>query len=261
VTASAPARPAPEPRESLRATVARLAAAQKSSKGAPAYSRFVNRPLGRVIAALAYRLGLTPNTVSAVSAAFSLSGILLLALARPAPGTALAVSGLLVAGYAFDAADGQLARLRGGGSLAGEWLDHMIDAAKVSSLHVAVAIAVYRWFGVGDAWVLVPLGFTVVAAVFFFGMILNDQLRRQQGLGARPGARATSPLRALAAAPTDYGVLCLAFLLLGAPPVFLGCYTVLFAGTAAYLALAVVLWFREMQAMDRLQQPDGEVVA
>jgi phosphatidylglycerophosphate synthase len=197
--------------------------------------------------------------VSAISAALSLSGILVLALVRPAPATALAVSGLLVAGYAFDAADGQLARLRGGGSLAGEWLDHMIDAAKVSSLHVAVVIAVHRWFGVGEGWALVPLGFTVVAAVFFFGMILNDQLRRQRGLGGRPGARPTSPLRSLAAVPTDYGVLCLVFLLLGAPRVFLVGYTVLFAGTTAYLLLAVVAWFREMQRLDR-QQLDGEVM-
>jgi phosphatidylglycerophosphate synthase len=251
VTTSAPARPTPEPRESVRATVARLAEAQKSSKGAPAYSRFVNRPLGRVLAALAYRFGLTPNGVSAISAAFSLTGILVLAFARPGPLTALVISGLLVIGYAFDAADGQLARLRGGGSLAGEWLDHMIDAAKVSSLHVAVAISVYRWFGVGIGWVLVPLGFTIVAAVFFFGMILNDQLRRQRGLGARPGAAARSPLRSLAAVPTDYGVLCLAFLLLAAPPAFLVGYGVLFAGTSAYLLLAVVVWFREMQGLDR----------
>lgn len=251
MTTSAPVRPAPEPREPLRATVARLAGAQKSSKGAPAYSRFVNRPLGRVVAAVAYRLGLTPNGVSAISGTFSLAGILVLAVVRPTPATALAISALLVTGYAFDAADGQLARLRGGGSLAGEWLDHMIDAAKVSSLHIAVAVAVYRWFGVGDGWVLVPLGFTVVAAVFFFGMILNDQLRRQRGLGARPGAPATSPLRSLAAVPTDYGVLCLAFLLLGAPRAFLVSYTVLFAGTTAYLLAALVAWFRQMQELDR----------
>lgn len=251
MTTSAPARQAAEPREPLRITVARLAGAQKSSKGAPAYSRFVNRPLGRVVAAVAYRLGLTPNLVSAISGAFSLTAILVLALVRPTLATAFAVSALLVAGYAFDAADGQLARLRGGGSLAGEWLDHMIDAAKISSLHVAVAVAVYRWFGVGDGWVLVPLGFTVVGAVFFFGMILNDQLRRQRGLGARPGTPETSPLRSLVAVPTDYGVLCLAFLLLAAPRAFLGCYTVLFAGTTAYLLAALVAWFHQMQALDR----------
>jgi phosphatidylglycerophosphate synthase len=210
---------------------------------------------------VAYRLGLTPNGVSAISGTFSLSGILVLAIARPTPLVALVVSGLLVVGYAFDAADGQLARLRGGGSLAGEWLDHMIDAAKVSSLHVAVAITVYRSFDVGKGWVLVPLGFTVVAAVFFFGMILNDQLRRQRGLGARPGAPATSPLRSLAAVPTDYGVLCLAFLLLAAPRAFLVCYTVLLAGTTAYLVPALVAWFREMQGLDRLQQPRREAGA
>jgi phosphatidylglycerophosphate synthase len=44
---------------------------------------------------------------------------------------------VLVLGYALDAADGQLARLRGGGSSLGEWLDHMIDSAKVVGPHLA----------------------------------------------------------------------------------------------------------------------------
>ena len=42
---SAPSR-TPVPRE-FRAALAALASAQKSSSGAPAYSRFVNRRLGR----------------------------------------------------------------------------------------------------------------------------------------------------------------------------------------------------------------------
>jgi phosphatidylglycerophosphate synthase len=246
VTAPAQAPPVGEP---LRATVARLAASQKSSKGAPAYSRFVNRPLGRVLAAVAYRLGLTPNTVSAASAALTAIGIAVLALAPPAAGTAVAVCAALVLGYALDAADGQLARLRGGGTLSGEWLDHMIDAVKISTLHVVVAVTVYRSFGVDERWTLVPLGFGVVAAVHFFGTILGDQLRRQRPASVRPGAR-TSTLRSLAVLPTDYGVLCLAFALLGLPRAFLACYTVLFVGTAGYLALAVVKWFRDMQALD-----------
>ena len=244
---------------SLRETVAQLSQAQKPSAGTPAYSRFVNRRIGRVFAAAAFLGRRTPNQVSLASGFCSLVGIVLVATVRPSFLLALVVTLLLVLGYGLDSADGQLARLRGGGSPLGEWLDHMIDAAKVSSLHVAVVIAVHRWFGVGEGWALVPLGFTVVAAVFFFGMILNDQLRRQRGLGGRPGARPTSPLRSLAAVPTDYGVLCLVFLLLGAPRVFLVGYTVLFAGTTAYLLLAVVAWFREMQRLDR-QQLDGEVM-
>ena len=57
---------------------------------------------------------------------------------------------LLVVGYAFDAADGQLARLRGGGIIAGEWLDHMVDAIKVASLHLAVLVGLYRFDAVPD---------------------------------------------------------------------------------------------------------------
>ena len=50
--------------------------------------------------------------------------------------------------------------------------------------------------------------------------------------------------------PTDYGVLCVSFLLLGAPTVFFGVYTLLFAGSAGYLLLALVKWFRVMKDLD-----------
>jgi phosphatidylglycerophosphate synthase len=240
--------PPPETPETIGATVRRLAAAQKSSKGAPAYSRFVNRPLGRVFAAVAYRLGLTPDAVTAVSAAFTFAAIGVLALVAPSAWVAAAVCAGLVLGYALDAADGQLARLRGGGSLAGEWLDHMVDATKIVTLHLAVAVWLYRFSGLDVRWVLLPFAFTVAASVHFFGMILTDQLRRQHSFGA--GARAhSSALRSLAVLPTDYGVLCLAFALLALPRPFLAVYGVLGAGTAAYTLLAAVKWFRELRAM------------
>ena len=236
------------------AALQRLGSAQKSAKGAPAYSRFVNRRLGRYLAALAYVLGLTPNTVTAISGAFSFAGIAVLALVAPSWWVGIIVMLCLVIGYALDSADGQLARLRGGGSTAGEWLDHMIDATKISSLHLAVLIAAYRWFEFDSAaWLLVPIGFTVVAAVSFFGMILNDQLQRAHQVGKPPAitaAGAPSTLRSLLVAPTDYGVLCLSFLLLGAPPVFFAVYCVLFAGSLGYLLLAAVKWFRVMQGLD-----------
>ncbi|WP_231979255.1 hypothetical protein [Tessaracoccus coleopterorum] len=49
-----------------------------------------------------------------VSAFFTLTGIALIALLPPGPVAALTVTSALVLGYALDAADGQLARLRGG---------------------------------------------------------------------------------------------------------------------------------------------------
>ncbi len=51
--------------------LAKTSGVQKTSKGAPAYSRFINRRLGRYLAAGAFALRMTPNQVTFVSAMFS----------------------------------------------------------------------------------------------------------------------------------------------------------------------------------------------
>ncbi|MGY1842299.1 CDP-alcohol phosphatidyltransferase family protein [Modestobacter sp. SYSU DS0875] len=244
--------PAARPRpgeETLRETVRRLGSAQKGAKGAPAYSRFVNRRLGRLLAALAFHARLTPNAVTGISALFTFSGIAVLALVPPSGWAGLLVAGCLVAGYAFDSADGQLARLRGGGSPAGEWLDHMVDALKIASLHLALLIGLYRFEPVERGpWLLMPLGFSVVSVVLFFGTLLNEAMRAQHGARTRAAHTDGRPsvLRSLLVMPTDYGLLCLVFLLWGAPVVFLSAYGLLLLATAAYLGLASVKWFGEM---------------
>ena len=240
-------------RPGLRATLARLSAAQKGSAGAPLYSRFVNRPLGRFFAALAYAAGLTPNAVTAVSGACTATGVALLALVSPSVPMGLAVAGCLVLGYGLDAADGQLARLRGGGSPAGEWLDHMVDAAKVAGLHLAVAIGLYRFTDVDPAVLLVPLGFCFVDVVIFFAMMLNEALRAQHGVATRAQGptQHVGLTRSLLALPTDYGVLALTFALFGATSVFVPVYAALGLAEGLYLALALVRWFREMDRLPR----------
>ena len=242
----------PEVDERYSDTVRRLAGAQKSGKGAPAYSRFVNRRLGRYLAAAAYHVGLTPNTVTLLSAACSFTAIALLALLRPSLAAGVLTAALLVLGYGLDAADGQLARLRGGGSVAGEWLDHFIDAIKVASYHLAVAIGAYRSGLTPDGFLLVPLGYSVVASVSFFAQILNEQLSKAHG-GARSTADPAEPaplLASLLKIPTDYGLLCLLPVLLAWYDAFLVAYTAMFVVSAAYLALASVSWFRRMRALD-----------
>ncbi len=235
---------------SHREVVQRLGSAQKArSAGAPAYSVLVNRPAGRQLAARAYRLGMTPDGVTATSAAFSLAAILAVALAPAWGWWGLLVWALLAAGYALDSADGQLARLRGGGSPAGEWLDHVVDAAKISSLHGAVLVWAFRHLDLPSGWLLVPLGFAVVAAVAFFTQILNDSLRRAHP-GGPVAAGSPSLRRSLVVLPTDYGVLCLAFVLLGTPVAFFAVYTALAAASAAHLFLALPKWHRDMVALN-----------
>lgn len=225
--------------------------AQKGrAKGAPGYSIYVNRKVGRYLAAFAHTLGLTPNQVTLVSAVFTFSGIILLATAPPSWILAIAVWLLLALGYAWDSADGQVARLRGGGSVAGEWLDHFVDALKISSLHLAVLVGWHRFFPLNnDLLLLVPIGFAIVGAVTFFAMILNDLLKAARGVSKSMDVGGSSPLRSILLLPTDYGVLCLAFVLWGFPTVFVVVYSFLALACAMFLILAASKWFRDMKAI------------
>lgn len=242
---------------SYGAALGRLRDAQKTSKGAPPYSLYINRPVGRFLAAAAYQMGMTPKQVTGLSALFTFGAIAALAIFPPTPLMGLIVFLGLVLGYALDSVDGQLARLRGGGSTAGEWLDHIVDFAKVSVLHLAVLITAYRHFELTNfGWLFVPIGFTLVSAVYFFGMILNEQLARvhraKVGLPLPPPAN-TSVRRSLLKLPTDYGVLCLVFVLLASPNIFVWAYSVLALASAGYLLLILPKWYWDMVALDSQQ--------
>lgn len=233
-----------------RDAVQRLEAAQKPSAGTPAYSRYVNRPLGRQIAAWAYIARLTPNGVTGISALLTFSAVAVLAIMRPEWWVGVTVCVLLLLGYAFDSADGQLARLRGGGSPQGEWLDHTVDAAKVTALHMAVLITAYRDFDLPVAWLLVPMLYVFVDNLTFFGMVLKDLLSvRETGGKTRAWTTSTSALHAIAVIPTDYGVFCAMFLLLGQHLLFFGAYTLMAVCNAVILVLVLVKWYRDMGAL------------
>lgn len=241
--------PAPSVTDSLR----RLGAAQKSNKGAPLYSVLVNRPMGRLFAALAHQVGLTPNQITLISAVFTFGGIALLAIASPTWPTAIAVALALTIGYGLDAADGQLARLRGGGSLFGEWLDHVVDSFKIATLHTATAVMIYRFYDVDPLVLLLPLGFGAVYVVHFFGMLLTDLLTRVHYAGNSqdlPPKGAPSTVISLLKLPTDYGLLCWVYILIPLPMAFLFGYGLLAVGTAGYTLLVLFRWARSMARLD-----------
>lgn len=235
------------------AAVRELAAAQKPGAGVPAYTRYVNRPLGRLVAAAASVVGATPNQVSAASGVLSLVSIAVLAVFPPSWPLGLAVGLGLIMGYVLDSADGQLARLGGGGSFRGEWLDHVIDSARMPVVHMGVLVAVYRFYpDLAVGFLLVPLGYLLVSVVRFFALMLAEQMRRYARQQPDPGTPSDrSLLRSLIALPGDFGVLCLVFLAWGSLPVFLVTYTVLFAGNAAMFLPSLTRRYRELRLLEK----------
>ncbi|MEV7234941.1 CDP-alcohol phosphatidyltransferase family protein [Streptomyces sp. NPDC051020] len=231
-----------------------LRGAQKTAKGVSLYSRYVNRPAGRVLAAGAYRIGLTPNQVTLVSAFFTFTAVALVALVRPSWGLAFAVYAGLAVGFAFDSADGQLARLTGRGGPDGEWLDHVVDCAKLILVHTAVLISFHRFAQLpGEGWLLLPLGFLFVAVLTFCAGLLREQLGKAAARPV-PAGRATAPapvsrVRAVALLPADYGVFCLVFLLYGDETAFRIGYAALAVVHALFLVAFLVKWFRELKAL------------
>ena len=103
-----------------------------------------------------------------------------------------------------------------------------------------------------QAWLLVPVAFGVQATVFFFAIILSEQLRRAAWIRnsvQKPDSTEPAPvLRSLIVLPGDYGVLCLAFLTLGLHPVFRWVYGLLMLAGFLLLAVAVPRWYREMRS-------------
>lgn len=236
-------------------TYQRLKSAQKGhARGAPAYSVYVNRPAGRVLAAVAYSLGLSPNHATAISAAHTFGALAILVVAPATWWTGLVVGVLLALGYAWDSADGQIARLRGSGSIAGEWLDHFVDAFKLATLHLCVLIALWLHTPFRDTlWLVVPLAYSAISVTTFFGMLLNDMLKGKSGVDSTHRRGGGTASRSLALLPTDYGVLCLIFVLWGATGVFIWVYAALAVLNGAFLCLAAVRWYREMRVLDRTE--------
>jgi phosphatidylglycerophosphate synthase len=222
-----------------------LGTAQKASRGVSLYSRYVNRPTGRVLAATAHGLGLTPNQVTLVSAVATVAGTAVLVSVPPTPLGSLLVWFLLALGFALDSADGQLARLRGGGSVAGEWLDHVVDAGKMVAVHLGVLVMFYRFGPLRGPGLLVPLAFAVVSTLIFAGGTLALLVRRR-AISVSPVRRPTSTITALGLLPADYGVLCLVFLLAWHRQAFFVTYSALLAVNVVLMCLLLVKWFREL---------------
>lgn len=226
-----------------------LTKAQKPARGVSVYSRYVNRPLGKFFAAGSAWLGLSPNGVTVVSAVMTAGAGVLIATQEPGLLVGVGIASLLVLGFAFDAADGQLARLLQRSSPAGEWFDHVVDAGKAVCLHGAVLIAAYRHFDVSLWWLLVPLGYQAVGVIIQAGGTLRELLGRLARVNAPTPAAHSPRWTPLVLLVADSGVFGLAFLTWPWPSVFVLVYSSLFLANAVVGCALLGKWMRELSQL------------
>lgn len=219
------------------AAVTELASRQKSGHGVPAYLRWVNRGLGRRMAAAAYVLRMTPNQVTLFSTIFSFAAIALIAWAPPSITVCIAAVALLLLGYALDSADGQLARLLEVGGPAGEWLDHVVDALRLPAFHMGVAVGLYLRPEAQTWTVGLAAGFALLSSTWFIGQLLAEKLGPSHV--EAPGGNAPAWVSFLKQ-PYDVSSTFFTILFLPWLPAFLAVYGALFVVTFAVACIS--LW-------------------
>ncbi len=224
----------------FRDTLAALGAAQKPGHGVPAYTRWVNRRFARYFAAAAVKFGVTPNGVTAISSALSLVGILALIFLEPSFWTALLVAVFFALGYAMDSADGQVARVTGASSPAGEWLDHVVDSIRTPAQHLAILVGFIRfqdhWPVHGWALWWLPMAFAVLTVGHFMSQILAEQLRTKRKTASPP---AGGTMRSFINLHMDAGTFCWIFIFWGWGWGFIVVYGLLFLANFATTALSM----------------------
>jgi phosphatidylglycerophosphate synthase len=225
--------------------LAALGSAQKPAAGVPAYLRWVNRPLGGRVAVEAATLGATPNQLTAVSAALGAGGVLFIGLA-PGPWAPVLGALLLLAGYVFDSADGQLSRIQRGGSPAGEWLDHVVDGVRAPLVHIAVAAHLFRAES-PPGLIAVAVLFSVLVSAWFLSQLLAEKLLPKGT--ARPARGRPGFVDSLVKQPQDPSTTYAVIALLGLPVVFALLYPLLFLWHLLTFGASLSRKYRQLRSL------------
>lgn len=210
------------------------------SAGGNTATRVFSQRVGAIIAWMMGRVGASPSAVTLMGCLVFIGGALMYAILPSGVLPLLLCAMVYQLGYAFDCADGQLARATGCSSAFGAWLDVACDHVRVITIHFAAAY----WLVVG-----LDVGFGLAAAVAAAGATaLSIKLHTLTVISSdhsiAPGPRSRRRQRALDI--MDPPVFMLVLCLLRESPTWLTGYIVAMA--ALYLATAVALARRRLLA-------------
>jgi len=226
-----------------------LANTQKNASGTPAYTLFVNRGLGRVLASYLVTQNASPNTITLVSFAMTISAFLSVFWVENVVFLhSLIIVILLILAFGLDSADGQMARLLKIQSAKGEWLDHTLDAIKIPMGHGVAMFIIMKHNDVNSKWLIFYLAVICLHGSLLLGGLLYGKLIAKKEIQAQPHINSSILVRSILTLPLDYGTFILFFLLSFSPPNFFMIYTVWGAVFLPYGILALIKLFRAFKS-------------
>lgn len=207
------------------------------SAGGHPLTQIFSQRLGASIAYGAYRLGISPSTVTIAGAVVGLGASFAYAFLPHGPGSVVALAIAYQLAYGFDCADGQLARASVRTSDFGAWLDVTVDYIRYIAIGYALLALLTGGHHVALAVAL------VISGIFLVGTIVSlhtsISLQRQAAARGNPARGAPSWGRKVLRTIIDTPFLLLALCLLRDSPLLLSVYAVLM-GTA-YTTVALLL--------------------
>lgn len=166
--------------------------------GGLSFTLHINQPIGKLLAFLAYKLGLTPNSVSVGSLVMALFGAVAIIGIHDRLIAGIIAAILWQISYSLDCADGILARFSKKSSLFGAWLDLLID--RINTFVIVTVLFTRIVTG--------PMNFglfaLVLGPILFFGLAVN--LKQAFNNHTVEGPKERSLLVKLATLPSDTGL-------------------------------------------------------
>lgn len=220
---------------------------QRGNLGEPAYSRFINRWLGRIFASVIGYFKISPNTISFSSFILTIvTFICFLILKEINFLESVLLELFLLIGFILDATDGQIARLLNKQSKKGEWFDHTLDAIKLSLGHGVAVFFIITHVDFDKFWYVVFLFIFSLAMGRYIGVILKTKLIDYKTSERSSKKAGKGIIRSILLLPLDYGTFIAIFIFTYNPRIFFIAYTALGLISILYSVLLIFRSWREL---------------
>lgn len=220
---------------------------QRGSIGEPAYSRFINRWMGRVIASVLGCFNISPNSVTLFSFILSIAAFLCFILLHEVTIIYSAIlTFTLIVSFTLDATDGQLARLLDRKTERGEWLDHMLDSIKLPFGNIVAVLFIINNTDIHPGWLILYIFALSLTSGRYLSVTLKTKIIDYKTDKAANDRNRSGIVKSILLLPMDTGVFMLLFFITYDPELFFIIYTAWCLIVVSYSIIALVRTWGEL---------------